>query len=297
MSLRSVVFFLLLALPHTTYGLVYRVRTASAQDLSARFKTVSCAVVRLQSDDGYGTGSFIDNHGDVLTAAHVVFSSSYSLYQGQIKVTLTPKPDLRLMAAGRSLAINILTTAVDVRLSTADLAIVKTQLPSPCFLSIGDSDTVEVGQHLIAVGYPSSSPNTVALYEGFLSSRYQHLPIPVGHIGSLAVYPNYQVLRVQMPVTPGTSGSPLVADDNTVVGVISEVPAMWTDDLSRLTSAVMHSPNSSSGIIFGGPLGAFDTTKILGELAWVVHEFESPGAGLAVPVSYLKLAREPESRP
>jgi hypothetical protein len=31
----------------------------------------------------------------------------------------------------------------------------------------------------------------------------------------------------------------------------------------------------------------FDTNQVLAELALVVREFESPGAGLAVPSSYL----------
>jgi hypothetical protein len=34
-------------------------------------------------------------------------------------------------------------------------------------------------------------------------------------------------------------------------------------------------------------MGMFDTNKILGQLAWVVSEFESPGAGFAVPLADL----------
>jgi hypothetical protein len=163
-------------------------------------------------------------------------------------------------------------------------------MKTPCYLRLGSSDNLKIGHHLIAIGQPSSAP-AIALYEGFLSSRYRHLPIPVGHIGTQPVYPVYEVLRVQMPITPGTSGSPVIADDDTVVGVISEVPVVWVQELSMLIQTMMR--QGGSGILLSG----FDTTKLLAQLAWIVQQFESPGAGIAVPISYLKPPTTQQDRP
>jgi hypothetical protein len=92
------------------------------------------------------------------------------------------------------------------------------------------------------------------------------------------------VMRIQMPITAGASGSPVIASDDTAVAIVSEIPVIWTSELSRLIQTMKNSPGGS-GIMLSG----FDTTVILAQLALIVKEFESPGAGLAVPISYLKL--------
>jgi hypothetical protein len=172
-------------------------------------------------------------------------------------------------------------SAEDAERATADLALLKTGIKTSCFIPLGNSETLQVGTPVIAIGYPSLTPSA-ALYEGFVSSRYKHLPIPVGFVGSKPVYPQYEVIRIQMPITPGTSGSPVIDDGNRVVGVVSEVPVIWTNDLSELVGAM--AKQRSSTVMLSG----FDTNLLLAKLAWIVHDFESPGAGLAVPVSYLK---------
>ncbi len=86
---------------------------------------------------------------------------------------------------------------------------------------------------------------------------------------------------MQMPVTPGASGSPVIADSNMAVGVISEVPVIITNDVVQIAQAFGNLQNRSSNVSLSG----FDVTKIVGELAWTVQQFESPGAGLAVPTS------------
>jgi S1-C subfamily serine protease len=259
---------------------------SSSSNLVSRFARLSCAVVQIGFDGGEGTGFFIDRDGRLVTAAHIVLNTSYSEQQGQLQVSLVPKNRLRIRTHdGRVFPISLrLTTDADGDRATADLAVIETGVPSPCYLELGDADSSKVGEHLISVGYPGTSP-ALTLYDGFLSSRHAHLPIPIGHVGSKPVYPNYEVFRVQMPITPGSSGSPVISDDDKVVAVISEVPVIWLDDLSKLIQAMMERPGGS-GVLLSG----FDTTKLLAQLAWIVQQFESPGSGFAVPVSYLKLA-------
>jgi S1-C subfamily serine protease len=245
---------------------------------------MACAVVQISEPSSAGTGVFINGAGDLLTAAHVVLDRSFSMdAANNLVTTVTFKMGLQYRREGTAAEpISVSKpTAEDAERATADLAILKTGKKTDCFIPLGNSDVLKVGQPLIAIGYPNLSPSG-ALYQGFVSSRSKHLPIPIGFVGSRPVYPEYEILRVQMPVTPGASGSPIIDDEDKIVGIISEVPVVWATDLSELIQTMMR--QGGSGVVLSG----FDTTLLLAKLAWIVQQFESPGAGLAVPISYLK---------
>src|SRR5947209_8657804 len=55
---------------------------SEAHDLTSRFEHLSCAVVRITSEAGGGTGFFIDNKGTIVTVAHVVFDQKYVVPAG-----------------------------------------------------------------------------------------------------------------------------------------------------------------------------------------------------------------------
>lgn len=253
---------------------------------TARYTRLSCAVVQIANQNGIGTGFFINADGDVLTAAHVAMNYVVDDPQpNQFNVTMDYLPALTLRKNGQSPVPLRLPriTEQDIQNATADLALLRTGLTTDCFLRLGDPEHVTVGDHLISIGYPVSAPNG-ALYDGLLSARYQHLQIPITYtIRGHPVFPTYEVLRIQMPITPGASGSPVIADDDSVVAVVSEVPVNWFNDISSLINfEQMRTRNFTTGVRAG------DALQTLGELAWIVREFESPGAGLAVPVSYLR---------
>jgi|ERR1017187_5608954 hypothetical protein len=261
-------------------------------DLVSRYARLACAVVQVSGGDTMGTGFFINEEGDLLTAAHVALSRVFfEPSPGAFGVFVDYKPNLQVHRNGEepvSVKLPRLTDD-DVKRATADLAILHTGLRTPCYLKIGDSAGVAVGQHLIGIGYPSSAPSG-ALYDGFLSAKYPHLRIPVASISGKPIYPTYEVFRVQMPITPGASGAPIIADDDSVIGVQTESPIVWFNDLTKLIDDVQ---KRSGG--FDSPIS--DDPKLLAELAWLVREFESPGAGLAVPVSYLKPQEPREAKP
>jgi S1-C subfamily serine protease len=122
------------------------------------------------------------------------------------------------------------------------------------------------------------------LYEGFLSTR----PTILHDLGPILGYTdqtykiNYEVIRVQMPITEGASGSPLLDDDDEVVGVVSEIPVVALKDIQDIIAAYVGS-GRGSGVLIGN----FDTNRIVSELAYVVTGFETPGSGYAVPISDL----------
>ena len=80
-----------------------------------------------------------------------------------------------------------------------DVAVVKIQLPSPPTLGLGNSEAVHVGQHVVAIGSPLGFQNTLS--EGLVS----------GMRGSL--------IQMSAPISPGSSGGPVLDTEGEVVGV------------------------------------------------------------------------------
>lgn len=271
--------------------------SSEAHDLTSRFERLSCAVVRITSDAGGGTGFFIDNKGTIVTVAHVVFDQKYVLPSSsntpsQTGLTaeneLTPKKNLAVqLTNGTRAPLNIgdLGSLAKQRASY-DLALISTNLPSPCFIPIASAPIkLSVGEHLIAIGLPGSAVGQV-LYDGFLSAISIHPHIPVGVVDghpNTPVFARYYLLRVQMPITLGLSGSPVISDSDEAVGLISGEPVVGSHDIWEIARRFGGMRNVSSGSSTAG----FDLPKIVGQLGWIMTEFESPGAGFAVPSVYL----------
>ena len=260
---------------------------AVADNLADRYAKMSCAVVRIQAGNEIGTGFFVNADGILVTAAHVLFNRTFVMVGTNPALQLGAKTPISVtFYDGQKKSISTPTlTDRDKENAIYDLAAIETGLKTPCFLPIGDPNLSRVGERVIAIGFPGSS-NSGVLYEGFISSKHTNVPTVVGPVvgTTQTVSATRNVMRVQMPVTAGASGSPTISDKDETIGVLSEIPVQWTQELARVVDAYANKPGGS-GVILSG----FDTTKILSELAWVVREFESPGAGLAVPVSYLKL--------
>lgn len=257
------------------------VQPYATKSLVDRFQKLSCAIVKLSNSNGEGTGFYVSADGDLVTAAHVVYTRSYSKDSKGLVVANLSFPTLKIVDSGdRSSEISSAAlTQTDKDLASSDLALIHTHTAQKCFIQTGDSDDLKIGTHVLAIGHPALSGAAV-LFDGFISSRHVHLPVPIGYVGTEPVLAKYDVIRIQMPLLPGASGSPVISDNNEVVGVVSEVPIIWTKDLEELVRKGL----VPSGILMNG----MDTTKALAQLALVVGSFESPGSGLAVPISYLK---------
>jgi S1-C subfamily serine protease len=255
-----------------------------SQTLAERYDRLSCAVVQITFDGGTGTGFFINANGDVLTAAHVALNRVFSEPTAdQTKMDIDYKAGLRIIRDGKPLEPLSLPKLLpaDIQRATADLAILRTGLKTDCYLPVDENPAdMNIGRHVIAIAYPLSVPSS-ALYEGFISARYQHLPLPVAIVNNKPVYPTYDVLRIQMPSTAGASGGPIIGDDGHVIGVLTENPIFWSNDLNALIQ-LQEQPEGGSNA------GASEPAKMLANLAWVMKEFLTSGAGFAVPVSYLE---------
>ena len=261
--------------------------TATAQSLSDRYAGLRCAIVQIETANGAGTGFFVDGNGTIITAAHVVYVRTFNKNGTTVTFDARPISKLKIHTMNGTtsdIEIPALNTA-ESKVSLADLATISSGLKPPCFLHTRSAQGIKVGAHVIAIGFPALSPSSGVLYDGFVSAFYQSMQVPVGNItGSSNTINNpMTMIRVQMPITRGASGSPLITDDGAVVGVISEIPLFWTQELTRLIQT--YSSNSAkSGITLNG----FDMTKLLADLALTVSEFESPGAAFAIPIDYLR---------
>lgn len=137
---------------------------------------------------GSGTGFIIDADGHVVTNWHVVNG-------GQEFLVILSSGDRRpatLVGADR----------------ISDLAVVKIEGEVPAFASFGDSDAVQVGQPVLAIGSPLGTyTNTVT--QGIVSALGRDLP--------QSSYNN--LIQHDAAINPGNSGGPLFNLQGQVIGV------------------------------------------------------------------------------
>ena len=135
-----------------------------------------------------GSGFIIDANGTIVTNNHVVKGAT------SVTVTLDDGTTLPAKVIGR-----------DPR---TDIAVLKvksaTKLP---FIELGDSDQVEPGQWVVAVGNPFGLGGTVTA--GIVSARGRD--IGEGNYDSF--------IQIDAPINRGNSGGPLFTQDGKVVGV------------------------------------------------------------------------------
>ncbi len=135
-----------------------------------------------------GSGFIIDANGTVVTNNHVVKGA------GSITVTLSDGTTLPAKVVG-----------TDPRTDIAVLR-VKPSARLP-FIQLGNSDDVEPGQWVVAVGNPFGLGGTVTA--GIVSARGRD-------IGE-GTYDNF--IQIDAPINRGNSGGPLFTQDGKVVGV------------------------------------------------------------------------------
>ena len=138
-----------------------------------------------------GSGFLIDSDGHVLTNSHVLQG------RGQIQVTLENQ--------------EIYDAEILVRDRKNDLALIKikpkTKLP---YLILGDSDHVQVGQKVLAIGNPFGLDGT--LTTGIISSVSRSIRDEKG-------VEMEGMIQTDAAINPGNSGGPLLDSHGNVIGI------------------------------------------------------------------------------
>jgi serine protease Do len=142
---------------------------------------------------GLGTGFIIDKEGYILTNNHVVDSVD------EIKVTLEDESVFEAKIIGRDPETDIALIKID---DAKDL--------QP--LELGDSDKLEVGDWVLAIGNPYGLGHTVTA--GIVSAKYRD------NVG-IGTFDNF--IQTDASINPGNSGGPLVNIDGDVIGINSAI--------------------------------------------------------------------------
>jgi serine protease Do len=135
-----------------------------------------------------GTGFIIDPAGYILTNNHVVAQTD------QISVRLEDQKEFTATIVGRD--------------PMTDLALIRIKTDATLNpLPLGDSNLVEVGDWVVAIGNPFGLGNTVTA--GIVSAKYRQI--------GAGPYENF--IQTDTPINPGNSGGPLLNTAGEVIGI------------------------------------------------------------------------------
>jgi putative serine protease PepD len=159
--------------------------------------------VKGSTGSGTGSGFFLDSDGFILTNNHVVESAARS---GTITVELSDGKKYRAKLIGRD--------------GPYDLAVLKIDVVGAPTLQLGNSDTVQVGDAVIAIGSPLGLSGTVT--SGIISSKNRAVTTGGGSGESSFI----NALQTDAAINPGNSGGPLVDATGAVIGVNSAIATL-----------------------------------------------------------------------
>lgn len=203
---------------------------------------------------GTGTGFLIDNQGHIVTNNHVVEGAT------RIEVNFFDGRIVRGEVVGLD--------------PDSDLAVIKVNdIPAEELqpVTLGDSDSLFIGQEVVAIGSPFGQRWTMT--SGIVSALDRV-------IDSLTNFSIGSVIQTDAAINPGNSGGPLVNLQGEVIGVNSQI-------ISRT--------RSSSGIGFAVPSNLVQrVAQSLIETADVDYSYLGIGGG-AIDLSYMEALNLPNN--
>ena len=167
-----------------------------------------------QEVSGEGSGIVYSTDGYIITNYHVISesssSSSSSSYFGQssssgvaekIDVYLPSDPETAISA-----------TVVGYNISS-DLAVLKINKTGLTAIEIGDSDTLKVGQSVVAIGNPGGLQFMGSVTSGVIGGLNRTLTID--SVGTM------KLIQTDAAINPGNSGGALVNSEGKLIGINS----------------------------------------------------------------------------
>jgi S1-C subfamily serine protease len=172
----------------TTLVLTATVTSAPSSSLLSVAQVVSRlqpAVLKVTTLEGSGTGVMLDRSGTILTAYHVVRTNS------QVQVTLMDGSKFPAIVIGR-----------DAQKDLILLAIVAVRSD---FSFITLSDEIEIGEDVVAIGYPLDLAGPVTFSKGIVSA--------------VRTLDSHRYVQTDAAINPGNSGGPLVDLKGNTIGI------------------------------------------------------------------------------
>ncbi|MGB9867203.1 MAG: S1C family serine protease [Bacillota bacterium] len=221
--------------PDATPGKTQAVALEGENWITSVYKKVSPAVVNIQNvsytmgffgpstETSTGSGFIIDAEGHVLTNYHVVKGASsikVGLYDGTVA-----EGELVGSDPGNDLAL---------------LQLKGLKQPPLAVATVGDSDQVEVGEFVVALGNPFGLDRTITF--GIISGKGRVMTSETGRVVR-------DVLQTDAAINPGNSGGPLLNAKGEVIGI---------------NTAIESPVRGSVGIGFAVPINA--AKRVLGRM-------------------------------
>jgi putative serine protease PepD len=177
-----------------------------------------------QSTSALGTGFVYDRNGDIVTNEHVVDGAT------AIRVTLADGSTYKATVVGTD--------------ASHDLAVLHVDAPAAKLhpLELGDSNTVQIGDNVVAIGDQFGLANSVTT--GIVSALNRTITAPDST-------PIRNAIQTDAAINHGSSGGVLVAADGRVIGVTSQIES---------------SSNGNNGVGFALPSNTVENvvTRLLG---------------------------------
>ena len=148
-----------------------------------------------------GSGIIISSDGYILTNNHVINSSSSSMYY---EIGQATKVEVYLHNEETPYEAKVVGTDAET-----DLAVIKIEGTNFVAAELGDSDTVQVGEFVMAVGNPLGMKSSVT--SGIVSAVNREVTDDEGK--------TYRLIQTDTAINSGNSGGALVNSEGKVIGI------------------------------------------------------------------------------
>jgi S1-C subfamily serine protease len=147
--------------------------------------------------EGSGSGCLLDREGHVLTNYHVIESAD------RLEVSLSDRSKYRAEVVG-----------VDERNDLAVIRMIDAPEEKLHPIAIGNSDTIKVGQKVLAIGNPLGLQNTLTV--GIVSSVGRRIQTERGDLVD-------NVIQTDAAINPGNSAGPLLNTAGEMIGINTSI--------------------------------------------------------------------------
>jgi S1-C subfamily serine protease len=186
-----------------TIGEIYKRSASGVVQITATGSTQVDPFGGSEAQRALGSGFVFDKAGYIITNYHVVEGA------GSIEVTFSNNAsiDARLVGSDPS----------------TDIAVLKVQMEASALtpLSLGNSDAVQVGDQVVAIGNPFGLSRTATA--GIVSALQRQIIAP-------SQYAIDHVIQTDAPINHGNSGGPLINARGEVIGVNAQIETGGTSE-------------------------------------------------------------------
>jgi S1-C subfamily serine protease len=170
---------------------------------------VNIASVRMVTDqlfrvfpvEGVGSGIIIDNQAHILTNYHVVDHAR------RLKVTLNDGKTFNAKVIGTDKLTDLAVLQIENQANNNNNNNVFDFIPS---IELGDSDSLRVGQIVLAIGNPFGLTGGPTVTTGIISSLNRNIEFEEGIL---------ELVQTDAAINPGNSGGPLVNTNGEVIAI------------------------------------------------------------------------------